>query len=50
MKRYPDGMEGGFFFQKDAPKHMPEWIPTRDVRGLDARLAAAARGRSTRRS
>jgi len=28
MKRYPDGIEGGFFFQKDAPKHMPEWIPT----------------------
>lgn len=29
MKRYPDGIEGGFFFQKDAPKHMPDWIPTR---------------------
>ncbi len=29
MKRYPDGIAGGFFFQKDAPKHMPEWIPTR---------------------
>ncbi len=28
MKRYPDGIEGQFFFQKDAPKHMPEWIPT----------------------
>jgi bifunctional non-homologous end joining protein LigD len=28
LKRYPDGIEGGFFFQKDAPKHMPEWIPT----------------------
>ena len=29
MKRYPDGFDGKFFFQKDAPKHMPEWIPTR---------------------
>ena len=29
MKRYPDGIEGGFFFQKDAPTHMPDWIPTR---------------------
>ncbi|MBA2359482.1 MAG: DNA ligase D [Actinobacteria bacterium] len=29
MKRYPDGWSGKFFFQKDAPKHMPEWIPTR---------------------
>jgi bifunctional non-homologous end joining protein LigD len=29
MKRYPDGIAGGFFFQKDAPTHMPDWIPTR---------------------
>jgi bifunctional non-homologous end joining protein LigD len=28
MKRYPDGWKGKFFFQKDAPKHMPDWIPT----------------------
>ncbi len=27
MIRYPDGIEAGHFFQKDAPKHMPEWIP-----------------------
>ncbi len=30
MKRYPDGIEGGHFFQKDAPVHMPDWIPTRE--------------------
>jgi bifunctional non-homologous end joining protein LigD len=30
LKRYPDGIEGEHFFQKDAPKHMPEWIPTRE--------------------
>jgi bifunctional non-homologous end joining protein LigD len=30
LKRYPDGIEGQHFFQKDAPKHMPEWIPTRE--------------------
>jgi bifunctional non-homologous end joining protein LigD len=29
MRRYPDGWQGGSFFQKDAPKHMPDWIPTR---------------------
>ena len=28
MIRYPDGIEGKHFFQKDAPKHLPEWIPT----------------------
>jgi bifunctional non-homologous end joining protein LigD len=27
MKRYPDGWQGKFFFQKQAPTHMPEWIP-----------------------
>ncbi len=27
MKRYPDGWQGKHFFQKDAPSHMPEWIP-----------------------
>jgi bifunctional non-homologous end joining protein LigD len=26
MRRYPDGAYGEAFFQKDAPKHMPEWI------------------------
>jgi bifunctional non-homologous end joining protein LigD len=27
MKRYPDGWQGKFFFQKQAPSHMPDWIP-----------------------
>ena len=27
MRRYPDGAAGKAFFQKDAPKHMPDWIP-----------------------
>src|ERR671931_347293 len=29
MKRYPHGIYGEVFFQKQAPKHLPEWIPTR---------------------
>jgi bifunctional non-homologous end joining protein LigD len=32
MKRYPDGRDGKFFFQKDAPKHMPGWIDRRAFR------------------
>jgi bifunctional non-homologous end joining protein LigD len=28
MRRYPDGATGKAFFQKDAPAHMPDWIPT----------------------
>jgi bifunctional non-homologous end joining protein LigD len=27
MRRYPDGILGKAFFQKDAPSHMPDWIP-----------------------
>ena len=42
MKRYPDGWNGKFFFQKDAPKHMPEWIPT-------ARFEASTRDRPPQR-
>ncbi|MGH3057333.1 MAG: DNA ligase D [Gaiellaceae bacterium] len=32
MKRYPDGWQGNHFFQKDAPSHMPEWIPSKTYR------------------
>jgi bifunctional non-homologous end joining protein LigD len=32
MKRFRDGAAGPAFFQKNAPKGMPEWIPTRRFR------------------
>jgi bifunctional non-homologous end joining protein LigD len=32
MKRYPHGIYGEAFFQKQAPKHLPSWIPTRQFR------------------
>jgi bifunctional non-homologous end joining protein LigD len=28
MKRYPDGWQGKSFFQKDVPKHAPDWLHT----------------------
>jgi bifunctional non-homologous end joining protein LigD len=31
MKRYPDGWQGDFFFQKDAPTHMPDWIKSAEI-------------------
>ena len=32
MKRYPHGITGEVFFQKQAPKHLPDWISTRQFR------------------
>lgn len=31
LKRYPDGVEGSFFFEKQCPSHAPEWIKTTPV-------------------
>jgi bifunctional non-homologous end joining protein LigD len=28
MKRYPNGVDEEFFYQKEAPKHRPEWVHT----------------------
>lgn len=26
VKRYPNGVEGAFFFEKNAPRHTPDWV------------------------
>ncbi|MET0557242.1 MAG: DNA ligase D [Solirubrobacterales bacterium] len=31
MKRYPDGVDGGHFYEKRCPKHRPEWVRTARV-------------------
>jgi len=31
LKRYPDGVEGFFFYEKQAPAHRPMWIKTTKV-------------------
>ncbi len=28
MARFPDGAEGDYFYEKEAPAHRPEWLPT----------------------
>ena len=28
LKRYPDGVEGQFFYEKQCPSHRPDWIET----------------------
>jgi bifunctional non-homologous end joining protein LigD len=31
MKRYPNGVSGPFFYEKNCPKHRPEWVETTAV-------------------
>ena len=35
MKRYPDGVDGPFFFEKNCPKHRPSWVKTLPVWSKD---------------
>jgi bifunctional non-homologous end joining protein LigD len=28
LKRYPDGVEGSFFYEKQSPRHRPDWVQT----------------------
>jgi len=36
LNRYPDGIEGESFYQKDCPGHAPEWVETVPVKHGDA--------------
>lgn len=31
MKRYPDGVDGEYFYEKNAPKHRPDWVKTAPI-------------------
>ena len=33
LKRYPNGIEGEYFFQKDAPASFPAWLRTEEIAG-----------------
>ncbi len=37
MKRYPDGVESKFFFEKHIPSHAPDWVPSVDVAANDGK-------------
>ena len=28
LKRYPDGVEGPYFYEKQCPSHRPDWVQT----------------------
>src|ERR1700679_185154 len=34
LKRYPDGVEGFFFYEKQCPSHRPKWVKTTTVPSL----------------
>jgi len=34
LKRYPNGVDAGHFYEKNAPSHRPEWVRTEPI-GLD---------------
>ena len=31
LKRYPDGVEGQFFYEKNCPSHRPPWVKTAPI-------------------
>ena len=31
LKRYPNGVEGKFFYEKECPSHRPEWVRTASI-------------------
>ena len=36
LTRYPDGIDGKSFFQKDAPDFVPSWVRTERIYSKDA--------------
>ena len=47
MKRYPDGVDAKFFYEKHVPKHAPDWVRTARVptgdKGEEVEYARGAR-------
>jgi bifunctional non-homologous end joining protein LigD len=39
LKRYPNGVESSFFYEKQSPSHRPEWVETCRIAGIDYTLA-----------
>jgi bifunctional non-homologous end joining protein LigD len=37
LKRYPNGVEGDFFYEKQCPKHRPEWVGTAPMQRKDGK-------------
>jgi bifunctional non-homologous end joining protein LigD len=35
LKRYPNGVEGQYFYEKRSPSHAPEWVRTAEALGIE---------------
>jgi bifunctional non-homologous end joining protein LigD len=35
LKRYPNGVEGQYFYEKRCPSHAPEWVRREQVQGIE---------------
>jgi bifunctional non-homologous end joining protein LigD len=38
LKRYPNGVEAQYFYEKQSPSHRPEWVQTAHVQGIEYTL------------
>ena len=39
LKRYPNGVDAKYFYEKQSPSHRPEWVQTERIGGVDYTLA-----------
>ncbi len=39
LKRYPEGVEAQYFYEKQAPSHRPDWVQTERIGGINYVLA-----------
>jgi len=35
LKRYPNGVDSTYFYEKQSPSHRPDWVPTASIGGVD---------------
>ena len=38
LKRYPNGVEGGHFYEKQKPSHAPEWVRSQAIQAGDRKI------------
>ncbi len=39
LRRFPDGVEGGSFYEKNCPRHRPDWVEVNRITGEDGTIA-----------